>query len=208
MTTHVRTSLARIAAWALLLVVGTAGVAGAQPDVSVRGNVGASFFQSPETTSLILNSGTNLGLEAEVQVYRGLGITLGATYDGFTFNEENARLYSRSGGDLSFLGGSVGLRYTFRNTTDAHPYVAVGGGFYRGRVTDRKQVTSEGQLVDASEKVNFTEEAAHLAVGSLFRLDDTYAVFAEPRYTFFNLGRGLTGELRYFSLRLGVDVQF
>jgi len=208
MTTRVSTSLARTAALALLLVVGTAGVAGAQPTLSVRGNVGASFFQSPETTSLILNSGTNLGVEAEVRVYRGLGLTFGAAYDGFTFNEENARLYSRSGGDLSFLGGSVGLRYTFLNATDAHPYVAVGGGFYRGRVTDRKQVTSEGELVDAGGETGFTEETAYLGIGSLFRLDDTYAVFAEPRYTFFDLGSGLTGELRYFSLRLGVDVQF
>jgi hypothetical protein len=192
------------AVFALGLCVSAAG----QPIVSVRGNVGATFFRSPEATSTILNSGTNLGLEAEVRVYRGLGITVGGGYDSFTFNEDNARIYGQSGGDLAFLGGEVGLRYTFLNDTDAHPYVALGGGLYQGRLTDRKQITEEGQLVDADESVNQTEEGGYLAAGALFRLDDTYAVFAEPRYTFYDFGGGATGELRYFTLRLGVDVQF
>ncbi|MFB6249111.1 MAG: hypothetical protein ABEL97_11130 [Salinibacter sp.] len=208
MTTRDWTFLARAVSGILLFVAGTVGGAGAQPTVSVRGNVGAAFFRSPEATSTILNSGTNLGLEAEVRVYRGLGITVGASYDNFTFNEDNARIYGRSGGDLSFLGGGVGLRYTFLNDTDAHPYVALGGALYQARVTDRKRITQDRQLVDMNQPARQTEEGGYLAAGALFRLDDTYAVFAEPRYTFYDFGGGVTGALRYFTLRLGLDVQF
>jgi hypothetical protein len=192
---------------AAVLALGLSVSAAAQPTVSVRGNIGASFFRSPETTSTVLNSGTNLGLEAEVRVYRGLGITLGAGYDTFTFNEDNARIYAQSGGDLAFLGGEAGLRYTFLNGTDAHPYVALGGGLYQARLTDRKQITQERELMDLTGPVNRTEVGTYLAAGALFRLDETYAVFAEPRYTFYDLQGGVTGALRYFTLRLGLDVR-
>jgi hypothetical protein len=47
----------------------------------------------------------------------------------------------------------------------------------------------------------------HLALGSLFRLDDTYALFFEPRYVFYDISERLTGAQRYASLRLGVEVQ-
>lgn len=206
-STLLRSRLLRSTILASVLALGLSGSALGQSIVSVRGNIGASFFRSPEATSTVLNSGTNLGLEAEVRVYRGLGITVGAGYDTFTFNEENARIYAQSGGDLAFLGGEVGLRYTFVNGTDAHPYVAVGGGLYRARLTDRKQITQDRELMDLSGPANQTEEGTFLAAGALFRLDDTYAVFAEPRYTFYDLQGGVTGALRYFSLRLGLDVQ-
>lgn len=200
-------SLARTASLVALLAVGTAGAACAQSPFSVRGNVGASFVQSPESASTLFNSGTNLGLEAEVRVYRGLGITAGASYDTFTLNEDNARIYSQGGGDPSFLGGSLGLRYTVLNGTDAHPYIAAGGGYYQLRITDRKQITEERQLVDVSDQARVTEEGAYLAAGALFRVNETYAVFAEPRYTFFDFGQGLGGALRYFTMRLGIDVR-
>lgn len=191
----------------LLLLVGTGAAAWAQPTVSVRGNVGAAFFRSPDLTSQLLNSGTNLGLEADVRVYRGFSITLGGAYDSFTLNEQNARLYQQSGGDLSFLGGEVSLRYTYFNDSDAHPYVATGVGLYRGQLTDRVRFTEEGDRVEVPEQVRFNEEGLHLALGSVFRLDDTYAVFAEPRYVIFDFSEGLGNALRYFTLRLGVDVQ-
>lgn len=200
-------SLARTASLAALLAVGTAGAAYAQSPFSVRGNVGASFVQSPEAASTLFNSGTNLGLGAELRVYRGVGLTAEVSYDTFTLNEDNARIYSQSGGDPSFLGGSLGLRYTFLNSTDAHPYIAVGGGYYQLRITDRKQVTEDRQLVDVGDQARVTEEGGYLAAGALFRVNETYAVFAEPRYTFFDFGQGLGGALRYFTMRLGVDVR-
>lgn len=191
----------------LLLLVGTSVGAWAQPTVSVRGNVGAAFFQSPDLTSQILNSGTNLGLEADVRVYRGFSITVGGAYDSFTLNEQNARLYHQSGGDLSFLGGQIGLRYTYLNDSDAHPYVAAGAGLYRGRLTDRVAFTEDGERMEVSERAQFTEEGVHLAFGSVFRLDDTYAVFAEPRYVVFDVSEGYDQAFRYFTLRLGVEMQ-
>jgi hypothetical protein len=210
MDTHHGSSLVRGGVLALLLIVGSAGDAVAQSIVSVRGNVGAAFVQSPDVTSSILNSGTNLGLEADIRVYRGFGVTVGVGYDSFTLNEQNARIYVRNErgfGDLSFLGGTLGLRYTFLNDTDARPYVTLGGGIYRAFVSDRKRFTEDGTLVDVNERVSERQEGIHLAAGALFRLDDTYAVFAEPRYTFFDVDQGLSQSLRYFTLRLGVDVQ-
>jgi len=200
-------SLVRGCSLALLLILGSVGVTVAQPTFSVRGNVGASFFRSPDATSSVLNSGTNLGLETEVRVYRGFGLAVGVAYDTFTLNEVNAQIYGREGGDLSFLGGTLGLRYTFRNDSDAHPYVTLGGGVYRALVSDRKQVTEEGNLVDADGTLSIRQEGAYVAAGARFRLDDTYAVFGEPRYTFFDVDRGVGNSLRYFTLRLGVDVQ-
>lgn len=191
----------------LLLLVGSVGVAAAQPTVSVRGNVGASFFRSPDATSAVLNSGANLGLGAEIRVYRGLGVTVGLGYDSFTLNEHNARIYAQGGGDLSFLGGTLGLRYTFVSDSDAQPYLTLGGGIYRALVSDRKQVTQDGNLVDADDEISRRQEGAHVGAGALFRLNDTYAVFGEPRYTFFDVDQGLSQSLRYFTLRLGIDVQ-
>jgi len=208
MDTHHGTSIMRGLALGLLLLVGSVAVAAAQPTVSVRGNVGASFFRSPDATSAVLNSGANLGLEAEVRVYRGFGVTVGLGYDSFTLNEQNARIYDREGGDLSFLGGILGLRYTFLNDSDAQPYVTLGGGIYRGLVSDRKQITQDGNLVDADDEISLRQEGAHVGAGALFRLNDTYAVFGEPRYTFFDVDQGLSQSLRYFTLRLGLDVQF
>jgi len=207
MDRHLGRSIVRTLSLTLGLVLGSVGAAVAQPTVSVRGNVGATFFQSPDATSSVLNSGTNLGLETEVRLYRGIGVTVGVGYDRFTLNEENVRIYGRGGGDLSFLSGTVGLRYTLVNDTDARPYVTVGGGMYRALVSDRKRVTSDGNLVDIDSQATEWQEGLHLAAGSLFRLDDTYAVFAEPRFTFFDVDRGLSGALRYFTVRLGVDVQ-
>jgi len=207
MDTHYGTSLVRGCSLALLLIVGSVGAAVAQPTFSVRGNVGASFFRSPDATSSVLNSGTNLGLETEVRLYRGFGLTVGVGYDTFTLNEENAQIYARGGGDLSFLGGMLGLRYTFVNDSDAHPYVTLGGGMYRALVSDRKEITDEGELVDVSDDVSTRQEGAYVAAGARFRLNGTYAVFGEPRFTFFDVDRGLGDSLRYFTLRLGVDVQ-
>jgi hypothetical protein len=207
---HVRRSLShlgRSVGFVLLLLIGTSIGAWAQPTVSVRGNVGAAFFQSPDLTSQLLNSGTNLGLEADVRVYRGVSITVGGGFDSFTLNEQNARLYQQSGGDLSFLGGQIGLRYTYLNDSDAHPYVAVGAGLYRGRLTNRIAFTEDGERREVAEPAQFNEEGVHLAFGSVFRLDDTYAVFAEPRYVVFDVSEGYSEAFRYFTLRLGVEVQ-
>jgi hypothetical protein len=192
---------------ALLVALGTAGAAAAQPTVSVRGNVGASFFRAPELTRQILHSGSNVGVEAGLRLYRGLAVTVGADYYSFTLNEDNARLYRAGGGDLAFLGGGLGLRYTLANSTDAHPYAAIGGGIYQVRVTNRQRVTTGGTLEPIEGTRTAVEEGMHLALGSLFRIDDTYAVFVEPRYMFFDLNGDAGEATRSFVLRLGMDVQ-
>ena len=192
----------------LLIVGGVVGHAAAQPSVSVRGNVGASFFRGPDLTQQLLHSGANVGGEVDLHVGGGFALTLGGTYDGFTLNEENARLFGTGGGDRSFVGGSLGIRYTFRNRTDAHPYVTLGGGFYQLRSTNRKQYNAEErELEPVGDRQTSLEEGAHLGLGSLFRLDDTYAVFVEPRYTFFDVSEGIGKAERYFTVRLGMDVR-
>jgi opacity protein-like surface antigen len=192
---------------ACVLAVGASVSAAAQPTVSVRGNVGASFFRSPETLSEALHSGIDLGIGAGVRVYRGLSITVKGGYDQFTLNEETARLFQRiEVGDLSFLSGSVGLRYTYLNDSDAHPYASAGVGVYRVGISNRK-VFERGEIVERQPQRTATEMGVHLALGALFRLDDTYAVFFEPRYVFYDVGESVTGTLRFFTLRLGVDVQ-
>jgi hypothetical protein len=191
-----------------LIVVGIASSVAAQPAVSVRGNVGASFFRGPDRTQQLLHSGANVGVEVDLHVGGGFALTLGGTYDGFTLNEETARVFRVGGGDRSFVGGSLGLRYTFRNRTDAHPYLALGGGLYQRRVVNQKQYDTEEQaLLAVEERETAYEEGIHLGLGSLFRLDDTYAVFVEPRYTFFDVSEGIGDADRYFTVRLGMDVR-
>lgn len=201
-------TLLRSTTLALFFVLLVGANAVAQPTVSVRGNVGASFFRSPDALSEALHSGVDLGLGAGVRLYRGLSFTVRGGYDRFTLDERTSRVFFRSieAGDLSFLSASLGLRYTYRNSTDAHPYVATGVGIYRLNSSNRKKFEN-GQLVDRQPERTFTEKGIHLALGSLFRLDERYAVFFEPRYVFYNVSERLTGTLRYFTLRLGVDVQ-
>lgn len=193
--------------FAVVLVLGLGTSAVAQPAISVRGNVGASFFRSPDALSEALHSGFDLGVGAGVRVYRGLSITARGGYDQFTLNEETARLFQRlKFGDLSFLSGSVGVRYTYLSDNDARPYASMGLGVYRLKSSNRKDFQN-GEVVARESDVTETKLGTHLAVGALFRLDETYAVFFEPRYVFYNLSEGLSGELRYFTLRLGFDVR-
>jgi len=203
--------------WAFLIALLLSGFVGrgatAQKTVSVRGNVGASFFRAPEVWSRTLHSGVSIGLEVGIPVYRGLSITAHGGYDQFPLNRENLRLTSQgiggvpvSQGDVSFLSGALGLRYTYYNETDAHPYISTGVGFYRAKQSDRKAF-EQGAFVGQRPPESATELGVHLAIGSLFRLDDTYAVFFEPRYIFYDVQTNPSGSLRYFTLRLGVDVQ-
>ena len=111
----------------------------AQPQVSVRGNVGAAFFQSPDGLNNVLNSGVDLGLGVGIELYEGLEIVLQGSYDRFTLNGDNVGIIDEEltvestvdGGDFDVLNGSIGLRYTLRNQSDAHPYVSGGVGIYR-----------------------------------------------------------------------------
>jgi hypothetical protein len=146
-------------------------------------------------------------------VGHGIAVTVGGGYNSFSLNEENARLYLPSGensGDLSFLGGSIGVRYTHENDSDAHPYGAIGVGLHQIRLKNQKTYDPQrGDLVRAEDRSDTSlEESIHIAIGSLFRLNETYSVFAEPRYEFFDLSRGPNDAVRYFTLRLGIDVQF
>ncbi|ABC44536.1 outer membrane beta-barrel protein [Salinibacter ruber] len=202
---------------ALLIVLGLifSTRVSAQPAVSVRGNVGAAFFQSPEGLNNILNSGVDLGLEAGLEVYDGLEVVLQGSYDRFTLNSDNVALLddnlsvgtSVEGGALNLINGTVGLRYTLKNQSDAHPYVAGGIGLYRTELAEARVRQGENVLPERSTR----GRGFHLAIGSNFRVDETYGVFFEPRYVVVDTGGSdlQTGDsTRYVTVRLGVEVQF
>ncbi|WP_208425873.1 MULTISPECIES: outer membrane beta-barrel protein [Salinibacter] len=187
----------------------------AQPAVSVRGNVGAAFFQSPEGLNNVLNSGVDLGLGAGLEVYDGLEVVLQGSYDRFTLNSDNVALLddnlpvgtSVEGGALNLINGTVGLRYTLKNQSDAHPYVAGGIGLYRTELAEAQVRQGDNLLPERSTR----GRGFHLAVGSNFRVDETYGVFFEPRYVVVDTdGSDLqTGtSTRYVTVRLGMEVQF
>ncbi|WP_263790217.1 outer membrane beta-barrel protein [Salinibacter sp.] len=189
--------------------------ASAQPAVSVRGNVGAAFFQSPEGLNNVLNSGVDLGLGAGLEVYDGLEVVLQGSYDRFTLNSGNVALLddnlpvgtSVEGGALNLINGTVGLRYTLKNQSDAHPYVAGGIGLYRTELAEAQVRQGDNVLPERSTR----GRGFHLAVGSNFRVDETYGVFFEPRYVVVDTdGSDLqTGtSTRYVTVRLGMEVQF
>lgn len=201
-------SLLRTTLLTCVLVLGTSIGAVAQPTISVRGNVGASFFQSPELLGEALHSGVDLGVGAGVRVYRGISLTVRGGLDRFTLNERNFRQIGFSkGGDVSFLSGSLGLRYTYENETDAHPYLSTGVGRYQQRVSNRR-APQNGELVKKDGSRTDSALGSHLALGSLLRLNDTYALFFESRYVFYDVAESVTGTQRYFTLRLGVDLKF
>lgn len=187
----------------------------AQPAVSVRGNVGAAFFQSPEGLNNVLNSGVDLGLEAGLEVYDGLEVVLQGSYDRFTLNSDNVALLddnlpvgaSVEGGALNLINGTVGLRYTLENQSDAHPYLAGGIGLYRTELAEAQVRQGENVLPERSTR----GRGFHLAIGSNFRVDETYGVFFEPRYVVVDTDDSdlQTGtSTRYVTVRLGMEVQF
>ena len=203
----------RTAALLVLLGLLTTSVS-AQPTVSLRGNVGAAFFQSPEGLNTVLNSGVDLGLGAGVEVYNGLEVVLQGSYDRFTLNGDNVALLNDNlsvgtpvdGGALNVLNGTIGLRYTLKNQSDAHPYVAGGVGLYRTVLAETRIRQSGNVLPERSAR----GRGGHAAVGSNFRINETYSVFVEPRYVIVDTeGSELeTGtSTRYVTVRLGMGVQ-
>jgi opacity protein-like surface antigen len=201
---------------ALLVFVGLlfSASASAQPSVSVRGNVGAAFFQSPDGLNTVLNSGIDLGLGAGVQVYEGLDLVLQGSYNRFTLNGDNVALLddnlavgtSVDGGDFTVLNGTIGLRYTLQNQGDVHPYASGGVGLYRVVFAEARVSQGDALLPELST----IRRGFHVAVGSNFRIDETYSVFFEPRYVIVNTeGSDLetNASTRYVTIRLGMDVQ-
>lgn len=197
---------------ALLVVIAFAFLGAhalAQPTVSVRGNVGAAFFRSPAGLNVLLNSGVDFGVEASVQVYRGLELKVGGSYDRFTFNEDNVALYNPEldyetgstleAGNYNFLNVGVGLRYVFTNESDAHPYLASGMGYYRSTIAQSQSVR-EGQT---------TSTGMHVGAGVEFRIDETYSVFFEPRYVIVYADSeelSLGTSSRFVPVRLGLEM--
>ena len=186
----------------------------AQPHVSVRGNVGAAFFQSPDGLNNVLNSGVDLGLGAGIELYEGLEIVLQGSYDRFTLNGDNVGIIDEEltvestvdGGDFDVLNGSIGLRYTLRNQSDAHPYVSGGVGIYR-TVFAR---TRSDQGDEIFPRIATTNRGFHVAIGSTFRIDDTYAFFFEPRLVIVNTEDSelsTSTSTRYVTARFGVDLR-
>lgn len=201
---------------ALLVFVGLlfSASASAQPSVSVRGNVGAAFFQSPDGLNTVLNSGIDLGLGAGVQIYEGLDLVLQGSYNRFTLNSDNVALLddnlavgtSVDGGDFNVLNGTIGLRYTLQNQGDVHPYASGGVGLYRVVFAEARVSQGDALLPELST----IRRGFHVAVGSNFRIDEAYSVFFEPRYVIVNTeGSDLetNASTRYVTIRLGMDVQ-
>jgi opacity protein-like surface antigen len=187
-----------------LLLAACTGIAAAQPALTLQGNLGATSLQGPDQSSAVLNSGVNLALGAQVRVYRGLGLVVEGSYDQFTINDKNVRLYGTESGDLSFLGGTVGLRYTYENDTDAHPYV--GGGIGRYRVANQNLWLrqEDDTIMKTSEETRAVQTGYHMAFGTNFRLNDTYAFFFEPRYVIVDTERIPAQASRFWSVRFGV----
>lgn len=190
-----------------LLLAACTGVAAAQPALSLQGNLGATSLRSPDRSSAVLNSGVNLALGAQLRVYRGLGVVVEGSYDQFTINDKNVQLYGIESGDLSFLGGAVGLRYTYENDTDAHPYIGGGIGRYRVENENLRMVQGNGEIVKTSEQIRTVRTGYHMAFGTNFRLDDTYAFFFEPRYVIVNTERIPAQASRFWSVRFGMSVR-
>lgn len=197
-----------------VFLLGTGAVA--QPSVSLRGNVGAAFFQSPEGLNDVLNPGTNLGAGVGIQLYEGLEIVVQGSYDRFTFNEENYAIAPGSeasvqegvdteGGDLNVVNGTIGLRYTLQNRGDAHPYVSGGIGRYR-TLFERGIVRQTGETLS---RIVTTRRGYHLAAGAAFQVNETYSFFFEPRYVIINTANtevSRNSSTRYVTIRLGLEL--
>lgn len=190
----------------------------AQSTFSVRGNVGATFFQSPEDLNTLLNSGANLGVGASVHLYQGFELLAEGNYDQFTLNGENLALLGSDlqlgptrvqGGDYKFMSASLGLRYVFQNETNAQPYALGGVGFYRTTITKRK-IFENGNLLQEREKRTMTSPGFHFAMGVDFQINDTYTFFFEPRYVIVESNDrdfGVGMQARYIPVRIGLDVR-
>ncbi|PSQ63469.1 MAG: hypothetical protein BRD27_00810 [Bacteroidetes bacterium QH_10_64_19] len=195
----------------------------AQPEVSVRGDVGAAFFQSPEGLNTVLDPGTNLGLGASVQMTRGLELVLEGSYDQFTFNGDTFGSFTDGlsigsevkGGDLKVQNVTVGLRYTLENQSDAHPYIAGGIGLYRS-VLERANIS---QIDQSLPRQTATTKGYHAAIGSRFLINETCSFFFEPRFVIVDAGGSevqtetpiryvATTSTRYVTVLIGVDVRF
>jgi opacity protein-like surface antigen len=197
----------------LPFLLGSSAVA--QPEVSVRGDAGAAFFQSPEGLNTVLNPGTNLGLGASIHMTRGLELVLEGSYDRFTFNGDTFGVLDDDlsvgsevkGGDLSLQNATVGLRYTLKNQSDAHPYVAGGVGVYRS-VLERTTIPESD---DTFPRRTATTSGYHVSVGSEFLINETYSFFFEPRLVIVDTEETdlrTQTSTRYVTVLMGVDVQF
>lgn len=187
----------------------------AQSEVSVRGNVGAAFFRSPEGLNTVLNSGVDLGVGASVQMAGGLELVLEGNYDRFTFNGDTFGVLVEDlsvgseveGGHLNVQNVTVGLRYTLKNQSDAHPYVAGGVGLYR-TVLERATVVESDETLPRRAT---TTRGYHVAAGSKFLVNETYSFFFEPRLVVVDTGGTelqTDSSTRYVTVRLGVEVGF
>lgn len=187
--------------------------AAAQPAVSVRGNVGAAFFQAPEGLSNVLNSGVDVGVGAGVHVRGGLEVVVQGGYDRFTLNGDTFALLRGDtpsgvrvdGGALNVINGSLGLRYTLRTQGDAQPYATAGLGLYHTRL----ESLDVGGGATRYPRLSATRWGYHAALGIRFRIDETYRFFFEPRYVSIDTREtelDTSTPTCYVTLRLGIDV--
>jgi hypothetical protein len=187
--------------------------AAAQPAISLRGNVGAAFFQAPEGLSNVLNSGVNVGMGVGMHVRGGLEVVVEGGYDRFTLNGDTFALLQGSppsgvrvdGGALNVLNGTLGLRYTLRTRSDVQPYATAGLGLYHTRL----ESLDVGGGATRYPRLTATRWGYHAAFGARFRINETYRFFFEPRYVSIDTREtelDTSTPTRYVTVRLGIDV--
>ena len=136
------------------------------------------------------------------------------SYDRFTLNGDNIALIDDNlsvgtnvdGGALNVLNATLGLRYTVQSQSDVRPYAAGGMGLYRS-VLARATISKGDQTLPRRATVG---KGYHAAIGSTFRIDETYSFFFEPRLVIVDTdgpGFGTNTSTRYVTVRLGVEME-
>jgi len=165
-----------------------------QPDLRVRGYAGASWFRSPDRQGSVLDPGVDLGLGVGWDVYRGAEITLEGAFAHFAGNENELGLslagqfpgpsLDVTGGDVFAWTAAAGLRYTFRNPSAAHPYVAAALTYSAYRAQSAEVLIDRGDAGQIRRRVPRSDLAAfgyQAAIGVSFQVSRRMAVFVEPR---------------------------
>jgi opacity protein-like surface antigen len=177
-----------------LLWAAATGPASAQALVNVRGHAGASWFRAPEGQSSLLDPGTEIGFGLGWDVYRGAEVTLEGAFAHFAGNENELALslasrfpgpsLDASGGDVFAWTVAAGLRYTFRNPSAAHPYVAAAVTYSAYRAQSAQVVFQRSggdSVIRRAPRSDIGAFGYQSAVGVSFQVSRRAAVFVEPR---------------------------
>jgi hypothetical protein len=127
-------------------------------------------------------------------VYRGAEVTLEGAFAHFTGNENELALslasrfpgpsLDASGGDVFAWTVAAGLRYTFRNPSAAHPYVAAAVTYSAYRAQSAQVVFQRSggdSVIRRAPRSDIGAFGYQSAVGVSFQVSRRAAVFVEPR---------------------------